>query len=331
MTANALVSVIIPVHNRPVLLRDAVASVLAQTHRPIEIIIVDDGSTDDTLKVCHQLAAQSETQSSKGSIKITVIQQQNQGPGVARENGRQQATGEYIQYLDSDDLLLPSKLSLQIAAFDRKPEAQICYGKEARLPLSQDIGTIVWSKVKPIKATGEKFDSIFPKLLEKNTLWGTSVPLWRKSLTDKMGAWLPLSNQEDVEYDARAGAHNVSLEYVPEFLAIQRTHDDHLSSGGTTDPRKLRDILTAREHIFRHVQTASQVDAFNLEHYAKSVFLLARMFAAQGMKAETHEAIALSKKALGKTNIQLTFYLLVSRVLGVRVAQRLFSLLEKFR
>ena len=78
MSANALVSVIIPVYNRPTLLREAVASVLVQTYRPIEIIIVDDGSTDETLDVSQELALEND--------EIKVFSQQNQGPGAAREH-----------------------------------------------------------------------------------------------------------------------------------------------------------------------------------------------------------------------------------------------------
>src|ERR1700730_16934030 len=91
----SLVSVIIPVYNRAAMLREAVDSVLAQTYRPIEIVIVDDGSTDDTAAVADEMA-------SRHSGIIRVIHQRNAGVGHAREAGRQAAEGEFIQYLDSD-------------------------------------------------------------------------------------------------------------------------------------------------------------------------------------------------------------------------------------
>src|SRR5205814_5528871 len=83
-----LVSTIIPVHNRAGLLREAVASVLAQTYRPIEIIIVDDGSTDDTARIADALAAES-----PGVVRA--VHQANAGQGPAREAGRRLATGEF--------------------------------------------------------------------------------------------------------------------------------------------------------------------------------------------------------------------------------------------
>src|SRR5512143_4106165 len=96
--AAGLVSTIIPVYNRQALLREAVASVLAQSYRPIEIIVVDDGSTDDTLAVCEELAGH------RPDV-VRTIRISNGGPGLAREAGRRFARGEFIQYLDSDDLL----------------------------------------------------------------------------------------------------------------------------------------------------------------------------------------------------------------------------------
>src|SRR5262249_49515606 len=104
--AAMLVSVIIPVFNRAAMLVEAVTSALAQTHRPIEIVIVDDGSTDDTVRVADELANDS----------VRVVHQANGGPGAAREAGRRIARGELIQHLDSDDFLLPRKLELQVAA-----------------------------------------------------------------------------------------------------------------------------------------------------------------------------------------------------------------------
>src|SRR5438128_9687032 len=106
MLVEGLVSTIIPVHNRPTLLREAVASVLAQTYRPIEIIVVDDGSTDNTAREVNALA--------ESHPEVRAIHRDNGGPGPARETGRRAAQGEFIQYLDSDALLLPTKFALQV-------------------------------------------------------------------------------------------------------------------------------------------------------------------------------------------------------------------------
>src|SRR3974390_2972306 len=121
MWVENLVSTIIPVRNRPALLREAVASVLAQTYRPIEIIIVDDGSTDDTGRDAEDLA--------ESHSEVRVIRRENGGPGAARETGRLAARGEFVQYLDSDDLLLPRKFELQVAGLRQCSDCAVSYGK----------------------------------------------------------------------------------------------------------------------------------------------------------------------------------------------------------
>src|SRR4029077_15525036 len=121
MFVEGLVSAIIPVHNRPTQLREAVESVLAQTYRPVEIIIVDDGSTDETGREAEALA--------EAHSEVRVIHRQNGGAGAARETGRLAARGEFIQYLDSDDLLLPTKFELQVAGLRQHADCAVSYGK----------------------------------------------------------------------------------------------------------------------------------------------------------------------------------------------------------
>src|SRR5689334_22859441 len=108
-----LVSVVIPVYNRAAMLRQAVESALGQTHRPIEVVIVDDGSTDDTPQAIAALTAR--------HPEVRAVRRENGGPGAARESGRQAARGELLQFLDSDDLLLPRKLELQLRALEEHP------------------------------------------------------------------------------------------------------------------------------------------------------------------------------------------------------------------
>ncbi len=104
------VSVIIPTYNYGRFLREAIDSALAQTYRPIEVIVVDDGSTDDTPQV---LAAYGE--------RIRVIRQDNRGAGAARNRGTAAAKGDYLAFLDSDDILKPQSLEREIARFVADP------------------------------------------------------------------------------------------------------------------------------------------------------------------------------------------------------------------
>ena len=107
----AFFSVVIPSYNRSSMTVDAVNSVLGQTFRDFEIIVVDDGSTDDTEKMLSDFGDQ-----------ISYHKQVNSGVASARNNGIALSTGHYVCYLDSDDLWHPEKLAIYKAAIDKKPE-----------------------------------------------------------------------------------------------------------------------------------------------------------------------------------------------------------------
>jgi glycosyltransferase involved in cell wall biosynthesis len=111
------VSVVLPAFNAARSLEAAIGSVRMQEWTPLEIIVVDDGSVDDTLDVLKQLAASD----------LKTIQQPNQGPAAARNTGIQAARGEWIAFQDADDLWLPGKLSAQFEQLDRSPGAAFCY------------------------------------------------------------------------------------------------------------------------------------------------------------------------------------------------------------
>jgi glycosyltransferase involved in cell wall biosynthesis len=102
------VSVIVPAYNRASWLPDTVRSILQQTHPPAEVIIVDDGSTDDTEAVCARFPA-----------PVRYVRQDNAGAATARNRGMLEATGEWFAFLDSDDLWAPNKLAVQLAAVAR--------------------------------------------------------------------------------------------------------------------------------------------------------------------------------------------------------------------
>jgi len=114
----SLVSVIIPVFNGERFLAEAVESALAQTYRPIEIIVVDDGSTDGSGDVAKGFKDRG----------VRYYYQPNSGIGAARNKGTSLAAGSYFAFLDHDDVWLPDKLTLQMAAFDENPELDMVFG-----------------------------------------------------------------------------------------------------------------------------------------------------------------------------------------------------------
>src|SRR3989304_595361 len=111
------VSVIIPTYNTAHYIAPAVESVLGQTYQDTEIIVVDDGSTDNTRTVLTPYMD-----------RIQYIVQDNKGRSEARNRGIHQSQGEFIAFLDADDLWLPDKLSQQVAALDEHEQAVLAYG-----------------------------------------------------------------------------------------------------------------------------------------------------------------------------------------------------------
>lgn len=108
---NALVSVIIPVYNGANYLAKAIESVLAQTYSPIEVLVVDDGSTDESVEIARSFSG------------VRVIQKPNGGVASARNVGIAEAKGDYLAFLDHDDEHLPTKTELQVRALEAGPDA----------------------------------------------------------------------------------------------------------------------------------------------------------------------------------------------------------------
>lgn len=278
-----LVTTIIPVYNRPVLLREAVGSVLDQNYRPVEIIIVDDGSTDETAGVADTLAEEH-------PLEIRTVHQANAGPGLAREAGRRIARGEYIQYLDSDDVLLPGKFERQVAGLRANPTCDVGYGK-TRYSVGGE---------RPWKRTGEEIVTMFPAFL-KSRWWDTSTPLYRRSVVDAAGPWTGLWQEEDWEYDCRVASLGVRLHYCAEFVSEQRALDPARLSRGKLDPgRKLHDRATAHCLIFGHALRAGiGADVPEMQHFARELFLLARQCGAAGLCEDAESLFRLARIASG--------------------------------
>ena len=322
MIVPGLVSTIVPVRDRPRLLMEAVGSVLAQSYRPLEVVIVDDGSADRTVEVADWLAAEHpET--------VMALHVPNGGPGLAREAGRLRARGEFLQYLDSDDLLLPEKFERQVAALRADSGAGVCYGMTRYV---DETGNGV---DRPWRRTGERIERMFPSFLVERW-WGTSTPLYRRSVTDVAGAWTGLWNEEDWEYDCRVAALGTRLCYVPHFVSEQRGHGgDRLSRDGSRDAAKLRDRAAAHALILAHARRAGIApDQEEMRHFARELFLLSRQCGAAGLPAEARWLHALASEASDPTagrRLDLRAYGALAGLVGWDRLGRLACALDRAR
>ena len=319
---SGMVSTVIPVHNRPRLIVEAVNSVLAQTYRPIEVVIVNDGSTDETGLVVEELAKQQ-----PGVVNCLHIP--NSGPGAAREAGRLTARGEYIQYLDSDDILMPSKFERQVAGLVADVQCNVAYGKTRHYHIDQGPRDIAW------KRTGERIGTMFPSFLQSRW-WGTSTPLYRRRVVERAGSWLNLWNEEDWEYDCRLAAQGVKLHFCDEFVSDQRyTHRPSVSSGGSSEPAKLADRATAHNLIYQHaVRYGVAKSAPEMRHFARELFLLSRQCGAAGLGSVSKRLFCLAREATEpehKDRMDFTLYRLVAEIVGWSRAGSLACRFDKLR
>lgn len=306
---QGLVSTVIPVYNRARLLEEAVASVLAQTYEHIEIIIVDDGSDDPSM------AGSLENCARLGHGKVDVVRQQNQGPGVARQRGLQEARGEFVQFLDSDDLLLIDKFRLQVEVLRREPPAAVSYGKTRFVLPSGEV-------LAPWRRTGEKILQMFPSMLAQRW-WGTSTPLYRRSILDAAGPITSLVNEEDWEFDCRIAALGVQLAWVDEWVSEQRvTAENRASEGGSTDPVKLRDRARARHLILKSaVRAGVPPETPEFRTLIRYSFLVARQCAAVGLTAEAEKLVRHLNEVAPSGLMNL--YLLSGKWIGFQRATRI--------
>lgn len=209
------VSVILPTHNRADLLQSAVHSVLNQTFRDFELIIIDDHSTDHTTNVIKRF----------NDKRINYLQNTGKnGPSIARNFGMKNATGKYIAFLDDDDEWFPDKLEKQIKILDlAKPDVCGIYSRP--LIIERKTGNVILNETKVKKLRG----SLLSQLMIKNPIQ-TSTLIIRKVCIDKIGMFDEnMRYMEDRDLFIRL-AMNWDFEYIDEPLTKKFHHGyEHLS------------------------------------------------------------------------------------------------------
>jgi glycosyltransferase involved in cell wall biosynthesis len=221
------ISVIIPTYNEATFLPDAIGSVRAQSWPHLEIIVVDDGSVDDTESVLHKLAGSD----------LRSISQVNSGPAAARNRGIAEARGEWIAFLDADDFWLPNKLDAQFQEISRHPEAAFCYTDvKVRYPngMEHDLQRGITS------------GTLLLELVRGNLL-ATPTIVVRRNCFDKIGVFnVELRTGEDWDLWLRLAARFPSI-YLPQPLTICRVE---LNSGRYSVQLIEHCTLRVLEHLF---------------------------------------------------------------------------------
>ena len=251
---SAAVSVVIPTQNRRRLISRAIDSVRAQTRPPNEILVVDDGSTDDTARFVAETYPE-----------VQLLRQENRGVSAARNAGIRAAEGELIAFLDSDDDWLPRKLERQLQAMEASPGALLCHTNEIWIRNGR--------RVNPMKKHQKFGGCIFEKALPLCVISPSSVLVDRR-LFDEVGLFdesLPAC--EDYDLWLRVCARFPVL-FVDEPLIVKHGgHEDQLSRRHWGMDRfriqALRKILAQRDLPDHYRRAAEAMLAQKLEIFSR--------------------------------------------------------------
>jgi len=200
-----LISCIVPVFNGERYLAEALNSITAQTYQPVEIIVADDGSSDNSADVARAYRA-----------PVTYLRQPNSGPAAARNLGLTVAKGDFIAFLDADDLWHHEKLERQMARFRARPELEYCVTHVQNFRTPKD------------GATANGLENYYVgRPLPGYVTQGLLV---RRSFFDRIGPFnTALTHGDDTDWYLRAKESGAEMELLPDALVYRRIHDANLS------------------------------------------------------------------------------------------------------
>jgi glycosyltransferase involved in cell wall biosynthesis len=210
---NPLISCIIPVFNGERYLAEALDSILKQSYRPLEIIVIDDGSSDGTATVVARYGTQ-----------VRYLWEPNSGPAPARNRGLSAATGEFVSFLDADDLWDPKKLERQMARFETRPELDVCvaYVQNFWIPeLREEAERLRDNRVsKPLPG------------------YSTGTLLARRSVFETVGPFnAALPHGDSTDWFLRAAERGAVIELLSDVLYYRRLHQTNRSRLLATNSR----------------------------------------------------------------------------------------------
>jgi len=225
---DSLVTVVIPAHNSRLYIAPALDSILAQKYRPIEIVVVDDGSTDCTAQIVRKYAPE-----------VRIIEQEQRGHPAARNAGIRAASGEFLGFLDHDDLWSPDKLELQIASFERNPALELVFGHIQNFFTPEMPDEECKRLAVPLQP--------LPGLLQ-------GAMLARRQSFDRVG---PFSEERSVgdflDWYGRAMVAQVKVEMIPETVVYRRIHANNYQRTHKYQHREylraVKDLLDRRRRV----------------------------------------------------------------------------------
>lgn len=315
---NPLVSIIIPVYNKASFVRETLESALGQTYQHTEIVVVDDGSTDGSFQILKEYFA-------KYPDKIQLIDQENQGVSVATNIGIAAAKGEYIQFLDADDILSPNKIANQIKLLEGHPESILA---SCEWRMFQDDPKKSYSI--PYGVFRE-FDSGLDLLLRfwnEQEMHQPASYLTHRSLIEKSGPWNEkLRINQDGEFFARVLLKAGQVLFEPEGKVYYRTPGENNVSQQKSEKAlaSLLESLSCYERIIVNVEDSQRVRIALKKVYQKFIYDVFPQFPHLIKQAEAHIN---SLGPLPKTQIGGPKFQQLSKFVGFKNALRLKRFLQ---
>jgi glycosyltransferase involved in cell wall biosynthesis len=238
-----LVSILIPAFNAQEWIADAITSAARQTWPRKEIIVVDDGSRDRTLSVARRFASEG----------VSVVTQANQGPSAARNQALSICQGDYIQWLDADDLLAPDKIEKQMETLDHGASKRVllssAWGRFMYRPQRASfVPTALWCDLSPVEWLLRK--------MEQNVGMQTATWLVSRELTEAAGPWnTQLLVNNDDEYFCRVLLGSDGTRFVPEARVFYRMWDFNCVSYIGRSERKMEALFLAMQLQIGHLRS----------------------------------------------------------------------------
>lgn len=251
MKVQPKVSVIIPIYNNETYLREGLDSILAQTVKELEIICVDDGSTDSSCSILEEYAQK--------DARIKTIRQKNQGAGAARNNGFLHATGEYVYYFDSDDLCDKGLLAKTVSIADKKNADIVCFNFESfDAEGHRDIRKGIHFEWLPSDVTVFNYRTCPNRILSvmNPTPWNK---LYRRTFIQKNNLrYEEITSTNDITFAAVSAATAERIVAVSDVLyRYRKGHGNTISS---TKSKNLKNIVAAVESTARQVRQLPYYD-----------------------------------------------------------------------
>ena len=252
-----LVSILIPAHNAEKWIGETLRSAIAQTWDHKEIIVLDDGSTDKTLAVARKFE----------SPQLRVVTQKNQGAAATRNNLFLLSTGDYIQYLDADDLLAPDKIACQLAVL--KPSSS------KRVLLSGSWGSFMYRFRRTKFTPSPLWCDLTPvdwlvRKMEHNAYMQTASWLVSRELVEAAGPWdTRLLGDDDGEFFCRVLLASEGVRFVPQARVYYRSSgSSSLSYIGNSDRKRIAQMRSMELHIkyLRSLEASERTGAASVKY-----------------------------------------------------------------